>query len=136
MENDCGKRVEKPSYPHFSTVDYLFIFHHVERVWITFVEKFLCAGRANAEDVLRHVDHGVQACGLKNFCLGTDYFGCILGDASRLGANSVTQPGTHIGPHSWVYPLTNVRGFIPKETRVYQKVDLAFEENEVVELKP
>lgn len=44
-------------------------------IGITFVEKFLCAGRANAEDVFRHVDHGVQACGLKNFCLGTDYFG-------------------------------------------------------------
>lgn len=68
--------------------------------------------------------------------LGDSYFGCILGDSSRLGANCVTQPGTHIGPYTWVYPLTNVRGFIPAEKRVYHPTELVFEENERVELKP
>ncbi len=68
--------------------------------------------------------------------LGSDFFGCILGDSSRLGANSVTQPGTHIGPHSWIYPMTNVRGFIPREKRVYHERSVVFEENEVIELKP
>ena len=68
--------------------------------------------------------------------LGDSFFGCILGDSSRLGANSVTQPGTHIGPHTWVYPLTNVRGFIPKEKRVYHNRETVMEENEVIELKP
>lgn len=68
--------------------------------------------------------------------LGTDYFGCVLGDNSRLGANSVTQPGTHIGRHTWVYPATNVRGFIPSQKRVYQERPLTMEENEVHNLKP
>jgi len=68
--------------------------------------------------------------------LGDSFFGCILGDSSRLGANAVTQPGTHIGPHTWVFPLTNVRGFIPAEKRVYSDAKLVFEENEIVELKP
>ena len=68
--------------------------------------------------------------------LGDSFFGLIVGDASRLGANCVTQPGTHIGPHTWIYPLTNVRGFIPAEKRVYNEIGLAFEDNEVVELKP
>ncbi len=68
--------------------------------------------------------------------LGDSFFGCILGDSSRLGANSVTQPGTHIGPHTWVYPLTNVRGFIPAQKRVYHERTVAMEENEIIELKP
>lgn len=68
--------------------------------------------------------------------LGDSYFGVILGDSSRLGANCVTQPGTHIGPYTWIYPLTNVRGFIPREKRVYFEQRLAMDENEVVELKP
>ena len=68
--------------------------------------------------------------------LGSDFFGCILGDNSRLGANAVTQPGTHIGPNTWIFPLTGVRGFIPKEKRVFAETKLCITENEVVELKP
>lgn len=67
--------------------------------------------------------------------LGSDYFGCILGDYSRLGANSVTQPGTHIGPYSWIFPMTCVRGFIPAQKRVYEKKEFIFEENERTVLK-
>lgn len=77
----------------------------------------------------------VKIDGVKND-LGDSFFGCILGDSSRLGANSVTQPGTHIGPYSWVYPLTNVRGFIPRQKRVMNEERLVFEENEIVQLKP
>ena len=68
--------------------------------------------------------------------LGDSFFGCVLGDSSRLGANSVSQPGTHIGPNTWVYPLTNVRGFIPACKRVYHEQKTVMEENEIVELKP
>lgn len=68
--------------------------------------------------------------------LGDSFFGCMLGDSSRLGANAVSQPGTHIGPYTWVFPLTNVRGFIPACKRVYADTKLVFDENEIVELKP
>ncbi|NCB52685.1 MAG: glucose-1-phosphate thymidylyltransferase [Clostridia bacterium] len=68
--------------------------------------------------------------------LGDAFFGCILGDACRLGANSVTLPGTHIGPHTWVFPLTSVRGFIPREKRVMAKTANIMTENEIIELKP
>jgi NDP-sugar pyrophosphorylase family protein len=68
--------------------------------------------------------------------LRDSFFGVILGDSARLGANCVTQPGTHIGHHSWIFPLTNVRGFIPAGKRVYEKRELVFDENEIVELKP
>lgn len=63
------------------------------------------------------------------------FFGCILGDYSRIGANSSVSPGTFIGPYSWIYPLTSVRGFIPAEKRVYNKHEIILEENEKVILK-
>ena len=66
--------------------------------------------------------------------VGDSYFGLVLGDSARLGANCVTQPGTHIGPYTWVYPLTNVRGFIPGEKRVYHPQSIKMEDNEIVEL--
>jgi bifunctional UDP-N-acetylglucosamine pyrophosphorylase/glucosamine-1-phosphate N-acetyltransferase len=68
--------------------------------------------------------------------LGGDYFGLVLGDSARIGANCVTQPGTHIGPYTWVLPMTNARGFIPRERRVYTETRLASEDNPPVELKP
>lgn len=67
--------------------------------------------------------------------LGDSFFGCVIGDSSRLGANSVTQPGTHIGPYTWIYPMTCVRGFIPRAKRVYNKAALAYEDNPIVDLK-
>lgn len=68
--------------------------------------------------------------------LRDSFFGCVLGDSSRLGANSVTQPGTHVGPHTWVYPLTNIRGFIPEAKQVYNSQNIVYEDNAIVELKP
>ena len=37
----------------------------------------------------------------------------MLGDFVEVGCNSVLNPGTVIGDHSNVYPLSSVRGFIP-----------------------
>lgn len=48
----------------------------------------------------------------------TDFFGCVLGDYARLGANVSTLPGSLIGPHSWVMPLTRIQGFTQKEKLV------------------
>lgn len=39
--------------------------------------------------------------------------GAFLGDYVEVGCNSVLNPGTIIGPHSNIYPLTSVRGVIP-----------------------
>ncbi len=50
--------------------------------------------------------------------LGRDFFGCVLGDYSRLGANCVTLPGAHIGPFCRIMPQTVLRGFLPEATSV------------------
>ena len=73
--------------------------------------------------------------GVEKIDTGNDFFGVIIGDYARIGANSATLPGTFIGPYTWIYPLTSVRGFIPAEKRVYQKVELTYEDNAKTELK-
>ena len=65
----------------------------------------------------------------------TDFFGSIIGDYSRIGANSVTYPGTFIGQYSWIFPLTGVRGFVPSLKRVHNDQNLIFDENEKNVLK-
>ena len=45
---------------------------------------------------------------------GLRKMGAVLGDEVEVGCNSVLNPGTVIGKHSNVYPLSSVRGFVPK----------------------
>ena len=44
---------------------------------------------------------------------GLKKFGAMLGDCVEVGCNSVLNPGTVIGRHSNVYPVTSVRGVVP-----------------------
>jgi bifunctional UDP-N-acetylglucosamine pyrophosphorylase/glucosamine-1-phosphate N-acetyltransferase len=81
----------------------------------------------------RNFNQSVIKC--KGEDLHSDYFGAVLGDYSRLGANSATQPGTHIGRFTWIYPMTSVRGFVPEKKRVYHERHTVYEENEAIELK-
>lgn len=59
---------------------------------------------------------------------GLRKIGAIVGDSVEIGCNSVLNPGTVIGKHSNVYPLSMVRGFIPAES-IYKKA------GEIVEKK-
>lgn len=51
--------------------------------------------------------------GGENIETGRRKFGAMLGDYVEVGCNSVLNPGTVIGPHSRVYPVSCVRGVIP-----------------------
>jgi len=53
-------------------------------------------------------------------------FGAMLGDFVEVGCNSVMNPGTVIGSHSNVYPLSMVRGVVPANS-IYKN------KNEIVE---
>lgn len=44
---------------------------------------------------------------------GIKKFGAMLGDYVEVGCNSVLNPGTVIGPHTNIYPVSCVRGVIP-----------------------
>ena len=67
--------------------------------------------------------------------VGTDFFGSVIGDSSRLGANAVSLPGTFIGPYTWILPGVQARGFIEKEKRVFPKTEYRITDNPKVELK-
>lgn len=44
---------------------------------------------------------------------GLKKFGAMLGDEVEVGCNSVLNPGTVVGAHSNIYPLSSVRGVVP-----------------------
>lgn len=66
---------------------------------------------------------------------GTDFFGAVVGDSSRLGANCTSIPGTCVGPYTWILPTVQVRGFIPAEKRILPKAEYVIQENPKLELK-
>lgn len=47
---------------------------------------------------------------------GLKKFGAMLGDYVEVGCNSVLNPGTVIGRHSNIYPLSSVRGVVPADS--------------------
>lgn len=71
----------------------------------------------------------------EKYDVGTDFFGAIIGDSTRLGANSTTVPGTFIGPYTWILPTVQVRGFVPAEKRVFPLAEYKITDNPKVELK-
>ena len=58
----------------------------------------------------------VVHCGEENLETERKKVGAMLGDFVDVGCNSVLNPGTVIGPHTNVYPLSCVRGFVPAES--------------------
>lgn len=53
------------------------------------------------------------AVGSEKILTGLRKMGAILGDEVEVGCNSVLNPGTVVGKNSNVYPLSNVRGYVP-----------------------
>lgn len=51
---------------------------------------------------------------------GLKKMGAMLGDEVEVGCNTVMNPGTIIGKHSNIYPLSMVRGYVP-ENSIYKK---------------
>ena len=47
---------------------------------------------------------------------GLKKMGAMLGDEVEVGCNSVLNPGTVIGRHSRIYPLSCVRGVVPADS--------------------
>lgn len=58
--------------------------------------------------------------GEEDFETGLKKFGAMLGDEVEVGCNSVLNPGTVIGKHSNVYPLSSVRGVV-KPNHIFKK---------------
>ena len=59
---------------------------------------------------------------------GLKKFGAMLGDYVEVGCNSVLNPGSVIGSHTNIYPLSMIRGVVP-ERSIYKN------KNEVVTME-
>lgn len=57
---------------------------------------------------------------------GLKKFGAMLGDEVEVGCGSVLNPGTVVGKHTNIYPLSSIRGVVPEHS-IYKK------QNEIVE---
>ncbi|MCI9080814.1 MAG: UDP-N-acetylglucosamine pyrophosphorylase [Lachnospiraceae bacterium] len=64
--------------------------------------------------------------GREEIATGLKKFGAMLGDEVEVGCNSVLNPGTVVGRESNIYPLSMVRGVVPKQS-IYKN------KNEIVE---
>ena len=51
---------------------------------------------------------------------GLKKFGAMLGDEVEVGCGSVLNPGTVVGSHSNIYPLSSVRGVVQANS-IYKK---------------
>jgi NDP-sugar pyrophosphorylase family protein len=59
---------------------------------------------------------------------GLKKMGAVLGDEVEVGCNSVLNPGTVVGSHSNIYPLSSVRGYIPSNS-IFKSADNVVEKN-------
>ena len=62
--------------------------------------------------------------GNEEIATGLKKFGAMLGDYVEVGCNSVLNPGSVIGPHTNVYPLSMVRGVVPADSIYKKKNDI------------
>lgn len=51
-----------------------------------------------------------------NIETGMKKFGAMLGDEVEVGCGSILNPGSVVGSHTNIYPLSSVRGYVPAES--------------------
>lgn len=64
----------------------------------------------------------VIRCGKEEVATGAYKIGAMLGDFVEVGCNSVLNPGTVIGKHTNIYPLSRVRGVV-RENSIYKTAE-------------
>lgn len=55
-----------------------------------------------------------------NIETGFKKFGAMLGDEVEVGCGTILNPGSVVGSHTNIYPLSSVRGFVPSGS-IYKK---------------
>ena len=64
-----------------------------------------------------------------NMETGMKKFGAMVGDEVEVGCGSILNPGTVVGSHTNIYPLSSVRGFVPAGS-IYKKQGEVVEKRE------
>ena len=77
--------------------------------------------KSDGKNIVVHGDEDVGT--------GLRKIGAILGDYADIGCQSVLNPGTVIGKHTQVYPLSMVRGVVPENSIYKDKNNIVNKEN-------
>ena len=95
--------MDRCEYPHPSYVgDSLLGYHSHFGNQVTAANfRIFSPGHASATILLR--------AGGQTYDTGLTKLGVVMGDYCQVGCNSVSDPGTFLGPHTLVYPLTYIR---------------------------
>lgn len=64
-----------------------------------------------------------------NLETGLKKFGAMLGDEVEVGCGTVLNPGSVVGRHTNIYPLSMVRGFVPADSIYKQKNEVVRKED-------
>ncbi|MBM6947322.1 UDP-N-acetylglucosamine pyrophosphorylase [Mordavella massiliensis] len=56
----------------------------------------------------------------ENMETGLKKFGAMLGDEVEVGCGTVLNPGSVVGSHTNIYPLSSVRGYVPADS-IYKR---------------
>lgn len=64
-----------------------------------------------------------------NIETGMRKIGAMLGDWTEIGCGTVLNPGSIVGPHTNVYPLSSIRGIIPPHSIYKREGEIAAKEN-------
>lgn len=65
--------------------------------------------KSDRKNILIHADDGEMETGLRKI-------GALLADGVEVGCGSVLNPGTVVGRHTNIYPLSSVRGTVPADS--------------------
>ncbi len=68
-------------------------------------------------------------CGDTKLDTGMFKLGALVGDHAEVGCNSVLNPGTILGRYSRIYPLTQLRGYVPEHAIVRNDAQIAIQED-------
>ena len=64
-----------------------------------------------------------------NIETGMKKFGAMVGDEVEVGCGSILNPGTVVGSHTNIYPLSSVRGFVPAEKKKKKQGEVVEKQN-------
>lgn len=102
------------------------IFNHVEVPHYNYVGDSILGYRSHmgAGSITSNIKadrKNIEICvGNEKIATGMRKIGAILGDYVEIGCGAVLNPGSVIGHHTNVYPLSMVRGYVEKES-IYKK---------------
>ena len=104
--------LEKVQCPHYNYIGDSILGYHAHTGAGTVCSNL----KSNGKNIVIHGD--------KEYETGLRKIGAFVGDYGDCGCNAVLNPGTIIGKHTQVYPLTRARGVYPensivKDTKVF-----------------